>query len=199
MNKLKLGGYKMQYNKSRNSSDYVRNIVLIALMAAMVFVATSIIQIRTFNGFIHLGDTMVFVAAVLLGKKRGAAASAIGMTMFDLLSPVPYWAPFTFVIKGVMAYIAGSVALRKDCEGKKVWNNILAFTIAGVWMVAAYYVSGAFVLYLINHEANNLGTAFIMSTYDILGNITQSVAGVLFAIPLVSAALGALKVSRIRL
>ena len=49
---------------------------------------------------------------------------------------MPIWAPFTIVIKAVMAIIAASIALRKDYEGEKVWNNALAFIVAGLWMTA---------------------------------------------------------------
>lgn len=186
----------MQFNQRKNASVYIRDMVITSMMAAMIFVATSFIQIKTFNGFIHLGDTMVFVAAVLLGKKKGAVAAAIGMSIFDLIY-APYWAPFTFVIKGVMAYIAGAIALRGKYKGKTLFNNVLAFAVAGVWMIAAYYISGAFVLYFINHEAGNLAVAFIMSTYDIIGNIIQAAAGVVLAIPLVSVIQQALKTAKI--
>ena len=61
-----------------NVSRYVRDMVITALMAAIVFVATYSIKINSFGGYVHLGDSMVLLSALLLGEK-GAIASAIGM------------------------------------------------------------------------------------------------------------------------
>ena len=88
-----------------NVSSHVKNMVITAMMAAIVFVATYSIKINTFGGYVHLGDSMVLLSALLLGKKKGAIASALGMGMADLLY-MPIWAPFTIVIKAVMALIA---------------------------------------------------------------------------------------------
>lgn len=160
------------------------NLIKVGLMAAIVFVATSIIHVPSFMGVVHLGDSMVFVAALLLGRKKAAAASAIGMSLFDLLSGYTAWAPFTFVIKGVMAYIAGSIAYRKEYEGKNILNNIFAFVIGGVFMIAAYYISGVFMAKYIVSSSITINEAFLLALKDIPGNIAQIVAGIVIAVPL---------------
>jgi len=160
------------------------DIIKVGLMAAIVFVATSIIHVPSFMGVVHLGDSMVFVAALLLGKKKGAAASAIGMSLFDLLNGYTAWAPFTFVIKGVMAYIAGSIAYRRGYEGKNLLNNIFAFIFAGIFMIAAYYFSGVIMAKYIVSTSITINEAFILAIKDIPGNIAQVVAGIVIAIPL---------------
>src|SRR3712207_7570337 len=38
--------------------------------AAIVFVATSIVHIPSIMGVVHLGDSMVFLAAILLGRSE---------------------------------------------------------------------------------------------------------------------------------
>ena len=70
---------------------------------------------------------------LLLGSKKATAASAIGMCLFDLLSPYAIWAPFTFVIKGIMGFIAATIACRKNYNGNSFWNNFFAFTIASIY------------------------------------------------------------------
>ncbi|NLM34706.1 MAG: ECF transporter S component [Clostridiales bacterium] len=165
-----------------NVSSHVKNMVITAMMAAIVFVATYSIKINTFGGYVHLGDSMVLLSALLLGKKKGAIASALGMGMADLLY-MPIWAPFTIVIKAVMALIAASIALRSEYEGEKVWNNALAFILAGLWMTAAYFVAGAFVAGLILGEQASLAAGFAVSIKDIPGNLWQASAGIIIALP----------------
>lgn len=99
------------------TASKTREIVLCGLLTGMVFVATRFINIRlplSINGgLIHMGNTMLFMIALVFGKKRGAIAGAFGMGLFDVLSGWFLWAPFTFVIRGAMGYIVGAAA-----EGK---------------------------------------------------------------------------------
>lgn len=166
-----------------NVSSRVRNMVITALMAAIVFVATYSIKINSFGGYVHLGDSMVLLSALLLGKKKGAVASALGMGLADLLY-MPIWAPFTIVIKAIMAIIAASIALRKDYEGEKVWNNTLGFVAAGLWMTVAYFVAGALVASLVLGKQPSLAAAFAASLKDVPGNLWQATAGVIIALPI---------------
>lgn len=153
------------------------DIVQVALMAAMAFVVTYVIEIPVgTKAVLHLGDTIVFAGAILLGKKKAALAAAIGMGLFDLLSPYAVWAPFTFVIKGLMAYIAGAIAFRKGYEGKNVVNNIFAFIVAGIFMIVGYYFAGG-VIY----------KSLVVAIGDIPGNILQVAAGLVLSLPLIKA------------
>ncbi len=162
------------------------DIVQISLMAAITFIATSVIHVPTFMGVLHLGDSMVFLSAILFGRKKSAAASAVGMCLFDLISGYTLWAPFTFVIKGVMGYIAGTIAYRKDYNGNNLSNNIFAFVVAGIWMIAAYYIGGAIILTFISKEFA-LKQALIISLKDIPTNIIQVIGGIALALPLIAA------------
>lgn len=175
----------MEQKKVTLNNVKTQDMVQIALMAALTYIATAVINIPSgviVKGVVHLGDSMVFLAAVLLGRKKGFLSAAIGMCMFDLFSPYVIWAPFTFVIKGVMAYIAGTVAYRKNYDGNNMWNNIIAFVLGGIWMIAAYYLAGVIIMHFVTKIA--FGQAFILSAAEIPGNISQVVAGIVLAIPL---------------
>lgn len=167
-------------------SARVLELVQVSLMAAVIFVATSIIHVPSFNGVVHLGDSMVFVAAILLGKRKAAVASAIGMCLFDLVNGYLLWAPYTFIIKALMGYIAGAIALRGENKGTNIIRNTIAFAIAGIWMIGAYYLGGVSQLLLILGEASTLNQALIIAAKDIPGNIAQVVAGIIIAVPLVA-------------
>ena len=168
-------------------SNAVLELVQVGLMAAIVFVATSIIPIKTFMGVMHVGDSMVFIAAILLGKKKAVWASAIGMALFDLSHGYLLWAPFTFVIKGAMAYIAAVIAYRADFKGEKFTNNLIAFGVSGIFMIAAYYIGGAIILTFLQAEKQSFLQAVIISAKDIPTNIAQVVIGILIAVPLLGA------------
>lgn len=163
----------------------IQDIVQIALMAAVTYIATAVINIPSgvvFKGVIHLGDSMVLLAAILLGGKKAFFSAAVGMSLFDILSPYAIWALFTFFIKGIMAYIAASIAYRKSYNGEKMWNNVIACIAAGIWMVAAYYLAGVILMHFVTNI--KFSQAFVMSAAEIPGNIAQSIAGAAIALPL---------------
>lgn len=102
-----------------NNRLSTKELVLMGLMIALVWLAGSVIKIPSVGGFVHLGDCMVFLSVVVLGKKKGSVASAMGMMLVDVLGGYYLWAPFTFVIKGAMAYIAGSILEKLEVKHGK--------------------------------------------------------------------------------
>ncbi|EQB88680.1 putative membrane protein [Clostridium punense] len=173
---------KLSVNNS--SSSDILSLIQVGLMASLVYVATRMIAIPVgSNAVLHLGDAVVFLSALLLGKKKGAIASAIGMTLFDVLSPYIIWAPFTLVIKGAMAYIAGSIAYRKGYEGKNFINNLFAFIVAGIFMIVGYFIAGG-ILNRFVYGAPNMIAAFALSLENVAFNGLQVLAGIVIALPL---------------
>nr|WP_243122838.1 ECF transporter S component [Haloimpatiens lingqiaonensis] len=154
--------------------------VISALLIALVFVATRFINIRlpiaVNGGLIHLGNAMLFVAAIVFGGKKGAIAGAFGMGLFDLLSEWAIWAPATFIIRGVMGYIIGNMANSNDRNGKKILWNLVGIILASIWMIVGYYVAEG-ILY----------GNWIAPATSIPGNITQLIIGAIIGIPLAAA------------
>ena len=164
--------------ENRVSSIKTIDIVQIGIMAAIVYIATYLIQIPVGSKAVfHAGDSMVYLAAILLGKKKGVIAAALGMTIFDLTTPWFYWAPFTLVVKGGMAYLTAVIAYRKGYKGDNLLNNLFAVIVAGVWMVVGYLLSG-FVVYTLT--SNNAMLAFM----DVPANIGQVIVGIALGLPL---------------
>lgn len=122
---------------------------------------------------------MVLLAAALLGKKRGALASGIGMALVDLYSGYIIWAPFTFIIKALMAYIAGAIL---EYNHRK--SYFVPFLVAGIFMVVAYFFSGAIIAFLFTGSSNTIIGALAYSAKDIIGNILQVGVGIVIALPL---------------
>lgn len=154
-----------------------RELTLMGLLVAIVFVMTYYIQITlpiaVNGGLIHMGNVALFTVSIVLGKKRGAAAGAFGMGLFDILSGWIAWAPYTFVIRGVMGYLIGSIADRGGAGGKNIVLNGLAIVIGAIWMILGYY--GA--------EGIMYGN-WVAPATSIPGNLIQLVIGAAVALPL---------------
>lgn len=150
----------------------VKEIALSGLFTAMVFIATMFINIRlpiSINGgLIHFGNVILFTVSIVFGKRKGAIAGAFGMGLFDIVSGWAAWAPFTFVIRGVMGYLAGSIADFRGKGGGSFIFNLLAIFISGIWMLCGYYLAEV-ILY---------GNWLTPAT-SIPGNISQLVIGLL--------------------
>ena len=169
-----------------NINSKTRDLILTALMIAFVFIATMIIKIPTVGGYVHLGDCMVFLSVVVLGKKRGAFSSAVGMALVDITSGYYVWAPFTFVIKWGMAYIAGAILEKLDNgEEHKVIkrDEVIAFSIGGIFMVIAYFLAGAIIAAFLTGNVG-LIQGLVLAAKDIGTNIVQVSVGIVLAMPL---------------
>ncbi len=154
-----------------------RDLVETALLIALVFIATRFINIRlpiaSTGGLVHLGNAMLFISAIVFGKKKGAIAGAFGMGLFDLLSEWAIWAPFTFVVRGVMGYIIGSIAWSSNKKGNNTIANVVGIVISGIWMIFGYYIT-EIILY----------GNYIKAITSIPGNITQIVIGLVIGVPI---------------
>jgi len=156
-----------------------KELVISGILIALVFIATKFINIRlplsVNGGLIHLGNTMLFSFAIIFGKKQGAISGAFGMGLFDVLSGWMTWAPFTFIIRGVMGYIIGSIAWGNGRKGNSFTFNLIGIVVSGVWMIVGYYTTEG-ILY----------GNWISPVTSIPGNIIQILAGAVLGLPLVS-------------
>ncbi|HWK23130.1 MAG TPA: ECF transporter S component [Ureibacillus sp.] len=151
------------------------DLIISALLIALVFVATVFINIKlpTGNGgLVHLGTGMLFIASILFGPKKGALAGSVGMALFDLMSGWTLWAPGTFIARGLQGYIAGKFAWSNGRNGNSIGFNLLGMVLSIPVMLAVYYVYEA-ILY----------NSWIMPAASIPGNLIQNAVGMIVAIP----------------
>jgi uncharacterized membrane protein len=73
--------------KSETLESYRIQLALAAVMAALVFVATMVIRITipATGGYFNVGDSMIYVAALLFGPFVGGLAGGIGASLVDVL------------------------------------------------------------------------------------------------------------------
>lgn len=135
--------------KRDNSKKMIKKTVTAALLTALTFVGTMIIQIPTgTNGYIHIGDCFVVLCGYILGPVWGFMAAGVGSALTDIATSYFFWAPGTFIIKGAMATIA--YFLVKVISGISKKGTLLPFifssVIAELFMVAGYFVYAATIL-----------------------------------------------------
>ncbi len=143
-------------------------LVITALLASFVCVATMIIQIPNgIGGYLNLGDCIVLLCGWLLGPVCGAFAAGIGSMLADIFATYVVYAPATLIIKSVMPIIAYYIF--KAFKNKSL-GLIISGLIAEIWMVIGYFVFEGFILY-------GFGTALI----GVFPNIIQGLAGTICA------------------
>ena len=162
---------------SSKTAIMTREIVITGMMAAMSFAVATLIHVPLGTmGVVHAGDSIVFLSALLFGSRIGMFSSAVGMCLFDLASGYGVWAPFTFVIKAIMALITAKIAYSGSSKGDNSIKNIIGMVLAGIWMLGGYYVAEAIITKNIYTPAASL-----------LGNTLQFGTGAVIAFILAAA------------
>ncbi len=120
-------------------NEKVRRTVIAAMFAALICVATLLIQIPTVTkGYVNLGDCFVLIAGWICGANWGFAAAAIGSALADVIAGYAIFAPATFLIKGIMALIA--VFAAKAFASHAAVGRIFSAVCAELFMAFGYFV-----------------------------------------------------------
>lgn len=82
---------------------------LSAISTALVCIATMFFQVYVpaTRGFFNIGESMVFLSALLFGPFVGALAGGVGSMLADIFLGYPYYAPATLIIKAVEGFLTG--------------------------------------------------------------------------------------------
>lgn len=114
----------------------VKRLTYGGLMTALVFVTTAVVPqvpIPFTEGYIHTGDSMIFVTSILLGWKYGLFAGGIGSAMADLFLGYAHWTVPTLIIKGIMGAIVGLMAHEVRNNKLKAFRSVLGYVIGIGW------------------------------------------------------------------
>ena len=112
--------------------------LLIALTAA--FTAVIAIPVPITNGYVHLGDSMVFLCVLILGKKYGAFAAGMGSALADAILGYFMWAPWTFCIKLIMAFLVGLII--EKCMQRRSFTILASVATALLWVAILLLANG---------------------------------------------------------
>lgn len=152
-------------------SGVAAKLALAAALAATTTVATMLVQlpIPPTRGYLNFGDIIVFSSALLFGRFVGGLAGGIGSAAADMLTGYGYFAPYTFVIKGLEGFLAGSITNRKNLR-----RDVFGWLVGAIVMVSGYFLA----------EAYMMGFGVPAALVEVPGNLMQVLSGAIVAIPL---------------
>ena len=138
----------------------LRLMCISGIFAALVFVVTAYLHIPTYNGYVHVGDGFIFLAACILPMPYAVAVGAIGALLADVLTGYAVWAPGSIIIKDLTAMLF-SYKAKKIISARNTFMLIPATAIC----VGGYYL----------YEVLIYGS-FVGALAGIPGSLIQSVA-----------------------
>ncbi len=140
------------------------SVAVTAVFTALVCVATIVfsIYVPATEGFFNIGESMVFLSALLFGPYIGAFAGGVGSMVADLILGYPHYAPATLAIKACEGAVVGALKGRNPkINSGFLWkiSTFLLGVLAGFllgWVGSSYYSGeveltlglGSFMLYV---------------------------------------------------
>ena len=132
--------------------EKVKYISMTGIFATLITIMTAFIchiPIGVNGGYIHFGDAMIYLAAVLLPWPYAMAAAAIGGGLADLLT-APMWVPATIIIK-ILITIPFTNKTRKFITLHNVLATIPAYFISSAgYFLAEYLIFGSWSVLLVS-------------------------------------------------
>lgn len=151
--------------------NQIKNLVTTALFAAAIAILILFIRLPIpgqTQGYVNLGDSVIYLAAYILPAPYAMAAGALGGAIADLSVGAVVYAVPTAVIKALMALEAAFFFKL----AKKTLGSFLALVIGAFVLVGGYFI----------FELVVWGWAYAVS--GLVWNLFQGVAGSIFYIPM---------------
>ena len=113
----------------------IRLMCISGVLMALVFIVTAYLHIPTNNGYIHVGDGLIYIAACILPLPYAVAVGAGGALLADCLTGYAVWAPASLIIKAATVFLFTS-------KGKKMMTlrNWLMLIPAAIICAGGYYL-----------------------------------------------------------
>lgn len=120
------------------------NMVYAGLFAALTALLTAVLHIPVGNGYVHCGDAVIYLAAVMLPLPYAAGAAAVGGALADVLSGYAVYALPTFIIKAMLAAVFSAVGGTQMLEKRRILAMILCglVSVTGYWLTAVILYGG---------------------------------------------------------
>ncbi|MFB6299144.1 MAG: ECF transporter S component [Halobacteriales archaeon] len=144
-----------------------QTVALGAVFAAATTIGTMAVSIPVGPGFLNFGEIVIYTAAFLFGSIVGGLAGGVGAAAADVLLGFAFFAPITFVAKGLEGFVVGRLA------GPSVKSKAIAVAAGAPIMIVAYVAAVAYLEGIPRALATEL-------PIDIL----QAVVGFVIALPL---------------
>ncbi len=155
------------------SKKTLLRITYTAIFTAIIIIATVVLKFSTGmgEGYIHLGDSVIYLAACLLPLPYCLIAGALGGALADIISGFAIWSIPTMIIK-MLNVLPFAIVCRKYKLNKILCKQTVFITIlSGCITIGGYFIAEC-ILYSV-----------ASATLSLLGNTIQAVAsGIIFII-----------------
>lgn len=126
-----------------NKRGNTKNMVVASLFAALIMIFTAYVKVNTGinNGYLHFGDSMIYLAACLVPGPYALGAAAVGGALADVLAGAAVWAPVTAVIKALNVLpfaLVYKTGLHKDKYTIMSMATALSSIISGAVTILGY-------------------------------------------------------------
>ncbi len=152
-----------------------------AIFTALVFIITSqvpAIPIPATGGYFNIGETTIYVAALLFGPLVGGVSGGVGASLSDAYLGFGLFAPGTLIIKATEGAVTGFLNHKLK---KHIKNTTATATIAviagGLVMVTGYFL----------YELIALSYPPAVALAEVPLNIGQMAVGLIIAVPIMHA------------
>ncbi len=162
----------------RNGNSKIKRIVLNGLMIALVFLVTYFTKIPGPVGYFNLGDVAIIIAAVILGKYSGFIAGAFGSALADIFVGFAFFAPVTFLVKGLEGFLTGYIihSLGSRLKIREGVTRIIAIVAGCTFMVMGYFLAETYILSVVSSEYG-LAQALTELPTNVVQGVVSIVAG----------------------
>ncbi|MCJ7762455.1 ECF transporter S component [Candidatus Bathyarchaeota archaeon] len=164
-------------NTEKNTLKTPLKLALAAVFAALVCVATLalVISIPATSGYFNLGETVIYVAALLFGPLVGGTAGGVGAAIADILVAAQF-APGPLIVKGLEGAIVGFLNKKIQKRTRSLSLSATASVIiGGLEMVAGYFI----------YEQLVLGYPLAVALVEVPFNVVQMLVGLIVAVIIV--------------
>ena len=150
----------------------IRKLTTAGVLAASIVLLTTLVSIPIPGGvgYINLGDMGVLLAGMLLGGGWGALCAGAASTLSDVLLGYTIYAPATFVIKGLVALIAGLLFVKTE---KKI--RFVALYLAALIVPVGYF----FYELLLYGAASAVPNILFNTLQCLVGAVIATIVGVM--------------------
>ena len=149
-----------------------KNLTMAGIMAALTTLMTAYIchiPIGVNGGYIHFGDSLIYLAAVLLPTPYALGAAAIGGGLADLLT-APMWTPATVIIK-MLLVLPFTNKSSKIITSRNLVATVIAYMISGIgYFLAEYLLFGTWAVFFVSMAQTliqSLGSAVVFIAVSI--------------------------------
>lgn len=127
-----------------NKKKTTKNLAFAGMFMALTMVFT-VIHIPLAIGNINFGDAVILLGASCLPLPYAVLSAAVGAALADVFTGYVSYAPFTLIVKAVVALLAKFMfgVLKK---AKPAAKYSVSAVLAELWMAGGYFLANSFLL-----------------------------------------------------